>query len=87
MPRKPMRVKKIREDLTEDQIQHLMRGWCLDDPSHPYFKLHGDMSFPFKDKEHRKGLYFKYKDYLISRAGEFADFISARNEYEEQENG
>ena len=73
MPYKP-RVTKIRKtagtDLTEDQLQHLLHGWCLDTMHHPFFHENGDLQFPFKNDEHRRELYFANKDYLFSLAGQ-----------------
>ena len=79
MPRKPLRAIRLNADyaLTPDQIMHLLHGWCLDDATHPYYKLHGDLQFPFRDDEHRKELYFKNHDYILSLSGKDVDGVFA----------
>ncbi len=63
------RTRNIFQELTEDQLNSLIHGWTLDNQNHPFFSLHGDSQFPFKDDAHRRELYFKHKDYLFSLAG------------------
>lgn len=78
MPRKPIKQRKMRVDLTDDQIHHLLHGWMLDDMHHPYFKENSDLQFPFRDDEMRRDLYFKHKDYLHSLAGKRIDRLFAQ---------
>lgn len=62
--------KRVKEsNLTEDQVMHLCHAWMLDWLYHPFYALHGDIGFPFRDDAHRRQLYFKHREYLLGLAG------------------
>ena len=68
---------KIKNDdeLTGDQIHHLLHCWMLDDQHHPFYRIHGKIQFPFRDDDHRRKIYFKHRDFLFSLAGQNMDFL------------
>lgn len=56
MPRKRVRSKKRNKgELTEEQVHHLLIGFCAGD------------DFPFKSEAHRRGLWERHKDFLITK--------------------
>lgn len=69
MPRRPIKARKINQELTEEQLNDLIHGWTLDDVHNPYYKIHGRLDFPWRDDAHRRETYFKHREYLFSLAG------------------
>jgi hypothetical protein len=57
MPRKSRKAKKMRQKLSDDQLNDLVHGWSIAEK-------------PFESDDHRRELYFKHKDYLFSLAGQ-----------------
>jgi len=77
MPTNRRRTSRNRaiNELSPDQIMHFFHGWHLDNMGGTYYKLHGDLQFPFRDDEHRKELYFKHRDFLHDAAGKQIDGV------------
>jgi len=66
MPRK-IRIARVQKtsNLTIDQLEHLIHGWCLDGCQPDY----GHLAFPFRDESHRKECWKKNKKYIMSFEG------------------
>ena len=58
--------------LTTDQIWHLCKGYCLYDRVSPNYRKLGpnDFPMPFRSWEHRKKVYFSFKNEIFALQGQ-----------------
>jgi hypothetical protein len=93
MPRKPLKPKrrKQRDELFQNQRVHLISGYTyvfLDGPNFGEahnLRFGSRHPFPFTDDEHRKRLWFEYRDELIRAAKEKGKVPRAYFDYEAHE--
>jgi len=57
------RLRHVIGLLSPDQEQHLLEGWCLD-CCIPWYRKVG---FPFESEEHRRDVWQKNREYLLSK--------------------
>ena len=57
MPRRLTEARKRRQELTEEQIDHLLSGWCL------------ESGFPFENEAERRQKWSQNRAYLMSFVG------------------